>query len=66
MSLKMADIAKCRGIGCGIKDNCYRYLVKSDSYWQSYVDPTKSKADLTDGCEYYWDNDKKNEKYELD
>ena len=31
----MADISKCRGTDCPMKDKCYRFVVPS-SRWQSY------------------------------
>lgn len=32
----MADITKCKGIGCPIKDSCYRYTAEGSEYGQSY------------------------------
>ena len=31
----MADITKCKGIGCSVAKQCYRYTSISDK-WQSY------------------------------
>lgn len=31
----MPDITMCKGDGCGVRDNCYRYTAKPDK-WQSY------------------------------
>jgi len=31
----MADITKCSGVGCRVKDKCYRFFAP-DSYHQSY------------------------------
>lgn len=47
----MADITKCNGEGCSIKDFCYRFTVKANEYYQSYfVEPP-----INDGkCEMYW------------
>ena len=48
----MADITKCSGGGCPLKNNCYRYLASS-SEWQSYfTDVPYDKKNLT--CEYMW------------
>ena len=46
----MADIAKCNGHNCPLKEKCYRYTVPA-SDWQTYGD---FKYD--DGCDYFWDN----------
>lgn len=56
----MADIAKCFGVGCPIKDTCRRYLVPSQERGQSYL----SEVPYDNGeCEYYWEtNNKENEK----
>lgn len=35
----MADITKCVGTDCPLKEKCYRYKAE-DSYWQSYSDFT--------------------------
>lgn len=32
----MADITKCKGINCPVKDSCYRYTAKDSEYRQSY------------------------------
>lgn len=33
----MADISKCDGDGCPLKDKCYRYLVVADDFYQYYI-----------------------------
>lgn len=45
----MADISKCDGKDCPLKETCYRYTAP-DSGWQSYLEPTKRGKD----CEHYW------------
>ena len=46
----MADITKCRGTGCPLKETCYRFLAM-EGLWQSYFIDIPFK----DGkCEYYW------------
>lgn len=47
----MADITKCEGANCPIKENCYRYTAKANEFRQSYfTDPP-----IKDGkCEMYW------------
>lgn len=49
----MADISKCRGTGCPLKEKCYRFTAKADDFWQSYF-ATEPIED--DECEYFWDN----------
>jgi len=47
----MADITKCNGEGCSIKDSCYRFIVKANEYYQSYfVEPPINNGK----CEMYW------------
>ena len=54
----MADIAKCTGKDCKVKESCYRYTAPSSEYWQSWM-----KAIVKDGkCDMYWEI--KNEKNE--
>lgn len=49
----MADITKCKGTGCRLKETCYRYNVKSDSLYQSYF----AKPPMKDGkCDSYWEH----------
>jgi hypothetical protein len=46
----MADITKCKGVNCPIKDQCYRYTAK-ESMRQSYF----MESPIKDGkCEMYW------------
>jgi hypothetical protein len=52
----MADISKCNNTKCPLKENCYRYTVKS-GFWQSYADFQFTITE--DGkveCDYFWDN----------
>lgn len=46
----MADISKCTGEGCPIKEKCYRYTAPT-SIWQSYLD-----IKYEENCDYYWPN----------
>ena len=52
----MADITKCKGIDCPIKDNCYRYTAKDSEFLQAYFvdDNVGEKTDDGFECEYYW------------
>ena len=46
----MADITKCKGTNCPLKEGCYRFLAM-ESLRQSYFTDVPFK----DGkCEYYW------------
>jgi hypothetical protein len=45
------DISKCSGKDCPLKENCYRFTVKSDDLHQSYF----TEPPIKDGkCEMYW------------
>jgi hypothetical protein len=51
----MADITKCKGTNCPIKQNCYRYTAKEDKLYQAYfVDPPFTMNDEKFDCEMYW------------
>jgi hypothetical protein len=52
----MADITKCTGLGCPLKESCYRYTAKETPHWQSYfVDvPYNEKGDKQ--CSELWLN----------
>lgn len=45
----MADICKCDGANCPLKENCFRYKVKDDIY-QTYFLYTPFKNGV---CEYF-------------
>lgn len=51
----MADISKCYGEGCPIKNKCYRYTAVANEHWQSYFieAPGKIKDNIFT-CEMYW------------
>jgi hypothetical protein len=49
----MSDITMCSGVGCDMKDGCYRHTAKK-SDWQSWF----SVVPIKDGnCEMFWDNE---------
>jgi hypothetical protein len=50
----MADITKCRGEGCPVKKDCYRYNAKSSEYRQSYFIKTPYNIE-ENKCEHFWD-----------
>ena len=43
----MADISKCTGKNCEIKEKCYRFMAR-DGYWQAYADFNKGKKIKTE------------------
>lgn len=55
----MADITKCWGKGCKLKDKCYRYIVEGNKYWQSYFieEPYKNEKD-EEYCRHFWETKK--------
>jgi hypothetical protein len=48
----MADISKCQGTGCTLKESCYRFTAKTNSHWQSYGGFCQDPE--TGECEHYW------------
>ena len=49
----MADITMCRGDGCHMKNNCYRYTAIVDEHGQSIF----TEVPYKDGkCSHFWDN----------
>jgi hypothetical protein len=48
----MADITKCSGEGCHMKETCYRYTAPSSEY-QSYFMGTPLNDDKT--CDEHWE-----------
>jgi hypothetical protein len=47
----MADITKCKGTNCPMKQNCYRYTAKEDEFYQAYFVEVPIK---NDECDMYW------------
>ena len=47
----MADISKCKGDNCPMKENCYRYKA-IEGICQTYFIDIPLEKDNT--CEYYW------------
>ena len=48
----MADISKCNGHNCPIKDACYRYTAPANKRWQAYGSFSYDKKNQT--CESFW------------
>ena len=52
----MADITKCDGKECTMKETCYRYKAPK-GYYQSYFTESPINKE-TKECGYYWEVDK--------
>jgi hypothetical protein len=48
----MADISMCKGEGCKLKENCYRFKANANEFRQSYF--SKPPNNTPTECEYYW------------
>ena len=47
----MADITKCQGTDCALKESCYRYLAQVTEWRQSWF----SEFPFKNGkCDHYW------------
>lgn len=47
----MADITKCKGDECSIKESCYRFTAKASEFWQSWF----LNSPIKDGkCDMFW------------
>jgi hypothetical protein len=51
----MADISKCSGTNCPLKESCYRFLAKP-SQMQSYFMEVPYNNESND-CDFYWDRE---------
>ena len=49
----MADITKCEGKDCPLKETCYRFTAKDNEYGQSYFTETPYNKEK-ENCEYLW------------
>lgn len=49
----MADITMCKGNGCPIREQCFRFTAKVNPYGQSYFG---SPPFVDDNCDYFWSN----------
>ena len=48
----MADITMCNGMGCNLRDKCYRYTATPNEYRQPYF----LNEPIRDGkCDYLWE-----------
>lgn len=51
----MADITKCKGEGCPLKEECHRYTAKDNLYRQSYF--VETPFDFKHNtCEMMWND----------
>ena len=48
----MADITKCSGIDCPIKETCYRFTAKASDFRQSWFFETPIKDGV---CDMYYE-----------
>ena len=48
---KMPDITMCNGVGCQMKETCYRYKATPSEFRQSYFFTAPNKGL---DCNYYW------------
>jgi hypothetical protein len=61
----MADITKCKGTGCRVREDCYRYTAPA-SEWQSWF-AVAPVSDDENGCDMMIDTERKrNERNKLD
>ena len=49
----MADITKCDGVGCPLKETCYRFTAKDNEFRQAYFIETPYNKEK-ENCEYLW------------
>ena len=49
----MADITKCEGKDCPLKEKCYRFTTKDNEFRQSYFTETPYNKE-TKTCGYLW------------
>ena len=47
----MADITKCEGIGCEVKDKCYRHTAPLNEHRQSFFIESPG---INAACDYFW------------
>lgn len=48
--VNVSDITMCKGKGCPIKKDCYRYTAKQDQMQSYFVKEPFEKG----GCSFYW------------
>lgn len=48
----MPDIAMCTNKECPKRNKCYRYIAKSEPYFQAYCN---FKPNKKGECEYFWE-----------
>ena len=53
------DITMCQGLGCPIKDKCYRHTAQSNEHYQSWFVETPGHFEDRDGgevfsCSMFW------------
>ena len=56
----MADITKCKGTGCRVREECYRFTAPANDYWQSWFEVVPV-GDDEKGCDMMIDIGERNE-----
>lgn len=53
----MPDVSMCFGIGCPLKENCYRYKANPDEYQSYFAEPPYNitESDEQPSCDYFWE-----------
>ena len=60
----MADITKCEGIKCPLKDSCYSSTAPLNEFRQSMFKDVPYNHE-TEECIHYWDNSESIQKSEI-
>jgi len=59
----MPDITMCSGVGCPIKDECYRHTAVANERQSFFTEPPYGKLnDKERPCEFFWQIEKKSPK----
>ena len=56
----MADMSKCIGTDCPLKESCYRYTAPESEIWQSWLSVVWYDK-TTNKCELWWNNEGREE-----
>lgn len=56
----MPDITMCSGLGCPLKENCYRHTATPSEFRQSYfMNPPFAYKDGEPTCDHQWKNNER-------
>ena len=50
----MPDITKCSGLGCRVKDKCYRFTAKSSERQSFFFNPPLKVENNILKCDMFW------------